>query len=289
MRGTVFFVFVVLFVPGLTLYSQEYDPWKQHAERRIKNNPDALFEKYLDSARTTGDFARKVDYMNRAIAFAKNAGLEKDFVTGNYFLAKIYFDNGDTKYARAHFDKAIGLIEKQDADNPLLAPKFEGKIYYDAGSNCSYKSDHPEALHYFKLCEKIAKENYLDSLLTISQRQIGNVYYYLGEIAKSTEYYYKSLEKARDLEMPQAIASALSNIGGNLDKMGRTDEAEEMYQKGLNIAQENKIPELVATISNNIGVLAFNKEEYDKAIDHYNIALSYAVKNNNVLGDLSNY
>lgn len=289
MKGIAVFFFVLLFVPGLSLFSQEFDPWKQHAEQRIKKNPDALYEKYLDSARTTGDFARKVDYMNRAIAYAKNAGIEKDIVTGNYFLAKIYFDHGDTKYAQAHFEKAIDLLKEHDADNPLLAPKFEGKIYYDAGRNYSYQSNHPKALHYFTLSEKIAKENNLDSLLTISLRQIGNVYFYLGEIAKSTEYYYKSLEKARELEMPHAIASALNNIGGNLDEMERVEEAEEIYKRGLKIAQENNIPELVAIISNNIGVLASNNEEYDKAIDHYNIALSYAVKNNDVLGKATYY
>ena len=271
------------------LNAQEFDPWKQHAEQRIDKNPDALFESYLDSASAAIAFAKQVDYLNKAIAAAENAGIKEDIVTGNYFLAKAYHEQGDTEYAKAHFEKAANILKEFDSDEKLLEPKLEAKIYYDAGINYSYQSNHPKALHYFTLTEKMSKQYGLDSLLAISLRQIGNVYYYLGELSKSSEYYHQSLEKSQAMGMHHAIASSLSNIGGNLDEMGRTDEAKEFYERGLKIAQQRNIPELVAIISNNMGVLYSGTEDYDKAIDNFNMALSYAVKNNDIIGKATYY
>lgn len=274
----IFFIAVLVFSKGS---GQTMDPWQQHAKQRAQESIHSVFGKFLDSANRTTNVSESIAYMNKAINSAESAGIKRDIVLGHYFLGKIYHEQGDTKYARAHFEKTSSILKESPE---LLKPYLLAQVYYDVAANYSYMSEHSKAMHYYSLSEQVASSNKLDSIATVALRQIGNVYYFLGDIATSTDYYYKSLQKAQALNMSKAIAAALNNIGGNFVDMDRDEEGQEMYRRSLKIAQSENIPELVAVVSNNMGVTAANNNEYDQAIDNFNIALSYAVKNNDIRG-----
>jgi signal transduction histidine kinase len=274
-----FFVFLFLLLAGFYSTAQE-DPYKRHAESR-NHQLTGDYRQYIDSAGMVDSKIEKRKYLEMALLEAEEKQSVKGILNSNYRLGKLYHDQGDTQKALEYYERVTALLEK----HPDVLESFrEATVFYDVAINYSYLSKYTQALKYFTRSEQIAREEQTDSLLSLTLRQIGNVYHYLNDLSNSSDYYYKALRIAQENNLPELEASAMNNIASNMVDLNQAQEGEEMYRRSLEIARKHGLANLVAVVSNNLGVNASENEKYDKALDYYHIALSYAVKNDDIMG-----
>lgn len=257
------------------------DPYDRHAEKRANISSSGDYISFIDSADRATEGVVKLDFLKKARAEAENEGTPEGIIISNYRLGKLYHNQGDTREALNYYNRVAEMLEEH---KEAVSSGQRAEIYYDIAMNYSYLSEHTQALHYFTRSEQLAREQQLDSLLSLTLRQLGNVYFYLDDLAHSSDFYYKSLRIAKENQLPELEASAMNNIASNMVNMNQEEEGEEMYRKSLKIAQDNGFANLVAVVSNNLGTLAAEKGQTEKALDYFHIALSYAVKNDDILG-----
>lgn len=232
---------------------------------------------YFDSIKNSDTQLQKEYYARKALKKSRDKNNPEGIAMSFYHLGKISQNQGNTTDASNYYTKAVKIAEK----NPeLLTPKDRALLYKDYANNFLSMSSYQNALKYYIRTNKITKENGFREIEMNTTRKMGNVYFYLDDYERSSEYYYQSLSIAREIEDQRGVAFALNNIASNLNSSGNIDEALKIYKKGLKIAQQNNIAEAIGIFSNNMGDIYMKKGDRESALDHFSMGLSWANKNN---------
>jgi len=235
------------------------------------------YQSYLDSVEQTDTHIQKVFFAKEALKVSQANNDKTGEALALYQLGKLANAEGNTSEAKGFYTNAVDIVED---NSEVLSPREQADLYKKHAENFSSRSSYRKALKYFLKSNRLAKEHGLKEIEMHASRKIGNVYYYLDDFDKSSQYYYQSLSIARDIDNPRGISYALNNIASNLSATNELDEALEMYKKGLKIARDNNLAEAIGYFSNNMGEIYLQRGDRESALDYFSMGLSYANKNN---------
>ncbi len=145
-----------------------------------------------------------------------------------------------------------------------------------------------------QLLKQVANQNGVEKLHTLNQ--LSSSYMQLDKRAEATDYANKALELARKLNVPEAEATALDNLGVVYESKYDYTNAMKSFVDGLKIRNNLKDEKGIATSKNNIGRIFYLQEDPASALENLNTALEIrrkigdkegAAETNKILGDVN--
>ena len=180
-----------------------------------------------------------------------------------------YYDRG-LEYSLAALD--LGRILK---DSLSIAKDLNnlGTTYVKMGITLEKNEVIRKALPYYNESREIAAAKH-DSLTEIKVlNNIGSVHSYLGEYAKSLEYFQLALDKAQRAQDAEEMSIILNNIGIVYSQIGNYEESTRYYQRVIDLALETKGKKVlweayfeIANAYRNQNLLPAALENYRKSI-----------------------
>ncbi len=132
---------------------------------------------------------------------------------------------------------------------------------------------HQEAIDITKvLLEKLYELDMYKEVITF-KLNIGNNYYYLGDMATAVNYFTEALELAEEHNYPGNIASIHTNLAAIHYARGNYLKSLDHYQTALTYFQKHKNPRNEGLAYLGIGNIYSSMGNFSKAIENYNIAL----------------
>jgi signal transduction histidine kinase/tetratricopeptide (TPR) repeat protein len=184
-------------------------------------------------------------------------------------LASLEERFGEVENAKAHFDKAIALMEQ--VENPTRLHL----VYNNFGVFHQRQGNYPEALGNYtkalKLAEKYKNKHAISSYLT----NIGNIYFYQNNFEKALEYYFKSSALQEETQNFRSLAITYNNIAGVYLAQKKYLKAIPLLKKAKLYHEQlqNKRGELSTSI--NLGISYMNLNDYDSSDFYYQKAIEY--------------
>ena len=213
---------------------------------------------------------------------------------------KIYSQLGDrfTKMAQHdsalfYYTKALELSENQSSN------KFKYIVYNQLGLLFTASGNYSISLeYYFKMLSMLDAESStehdttsLDNKYAGLYVQMGTCYFFMENLAKSLEYYQKSLEKVmQKATINPAYKESESQLVlyinmGSAHLSGRAfDKAQANFEKALEMSKPLNNQIYFGVLFNNLGIVYKEKKDYEKAFDYYNKALQIRKELNDSAG-----
>ncbi len=213
---------------------------------------------------------------------------------------KIYSQIGDrfTKMAQHdsalfYYTKALELSENQSSN------KFKYIVYNQLGLLFTASGNYSISLeYYFKMLSMLDAESStehdttsLDNKYAGLYVQMGTCYFFMENLAKSLEYYQKSLEKVmQKATINPAYKESESQLVlyinmGSAHLSGRAfDKAQANFEKALEMSKPLNNQIYFGVLFNNLGIVYKEKKDYKKAFDFYNKALQIRKELNDSAG-----
>lgn len=201
----------------------------------------------------------------------------------NEIAKKLQSNNPDS--ALAYFNEALKIAEEQGFYKEIadINASIGSAFYYRGGLDRVLKYYY-EALRNFELA------NDTEGLI-LQYFNIGLVFNSLNKFAKSREYYYKSLELAREQQKTSPdsqyniIISRIHNgIGVTLNTEGKYDTALYHFNKAIEISEKNDSKTVIPLAYNNIGNIHRLKGDYRIARSFYEKSLTIRKKQKDYKG-----
>jgi len=140
--------------------------------------------------------------------------------------------------------------------------------------------DSDSAFFYIDLLLGEAEEHKLPTQLITGYNLMGIAYDFRGNIAKSIDYYTKSLTLSEEIKDNRGIAMASNNIGLIYAQQEDFEEAIAYYEKSAALKKKLKDSTGLVKSYNNIGLSYVELNQYDLALDYYEKGLSLSEKIN---------
>ena len=125
--------------------------------------------------------------------------------------------------------------------------------------------------------KKIIQNNSLSKFfkkhLAYAFDNIGEIYYYEGDMIKAQEYFIKGLRIYEEVGDKRGVSGLLGNIGVIYEFQGNTRMALDYYEKSLKIESEIGDKQGMGYSLNNIGGIYRDQGNIYKAIDYYYMGL----------------
>ncbi|MCD4793602.1 MAG: tetratricopeptide repeat-containing sensor histidine kinase [Bacteroidales bacterium] len=174
-----------------------------------------------------------------------------------------------------NIDSLKSAVEKMPDDSVKVT------VYYKIA--VGLLRTNPEEMHkYAEKALKLADELDIKTEIAKSYHVLGIFYAERGDLKRSLEYFFKSLETLERIGDESRKGVALGAIARIYQLLENNEKALEYDLKALTIALNNKDSANLATNYNNVGADYNNLKKYDKAIKNYNNALVLAKKNKNI-------
>lgn len=173
-------------------------------------------------------------------------------------------------------------IEDVPQDSEIMLKEYENS-YNNKSKNASYFNNLGKILYkignydksldsYNKLLEILeTKEKTLEFVK--ASNNIGIIYNIKGQKRTALEYYKKSLDVAKKIELiktPKYMANLYNNIANIYNTPTSSDKALNYYNKSLNIfnndTKDNNIE--ISAIYNNLAIVYLNKKKYNEALTY---------------------
>uniref|UniRef100_UPI0037DC0BA3 tetratricopeptide repeat protein n=1 Tax=Zhouia sp. PK063 TaxID=3373602 RepID=UPI0037DC0BA3 len=118
----------------------------------------------------------------------------------------------------------------------------------------------------------------------------GNLSNYIKRDYDSAYYYYQQARKLYQiLEDDMSVANLTINLAIIQKDYKDYITSENLTFEVIKTATRLKNYSTLNSSFNNLGIIYNNLKEYDKALEYYSIAISYAIKNNDVLAEITDY
>jgi tetratricopeptide (TPR) repeat protein/DNA-binding CsgD family transcriptional regulator len=213
---------------------------------------------------------------------------------------KIYSQIGDrfTKMAQHdsalfYYTKALELSEYQSSNLFKYIVYNQLGLLFTASGNYSISLE-----YYFKMLSMLDAESStehdttsLDNKYAGLYVQMGTCYFFMENLAKSLEYYQKSLEKVmQKATINPAYKESESQLVlyinmGSAHLSGRAfDKAQANFEKALEMSKPLNNQIYFGVLFNNLGIVYKEKKDYEKAFDFYNKALQIRKELNDSAG-----
>ena len=131
------------------------------------------------------------------------------------------------------------------------------------------------------------KKQTADTSKLNSYLNIGQEYYYSGNIDSALNYYSIGLKKSIDLNLPKYICTFYSECGLMYREKGVYNKANEFLLSALKVADEQNFEIKKASCYNGIAIINSIQKNYDKAFEFYNKAMVIYQKKAKLSGQAS--
>ncbi len=119
------------------------------------------------------------------------------------------------------------------------------------------------------------KETKIEAMIAVSYSDIATISYYNENYKQATEYWEKSIELDDSIGKKSRMANNLSNLGLAYIEDGNMIKAENALLKALSISTETNEGAIKASTYINLTKLEYQKKNYKKAIEYNNLAAKY--------------
>ncbi len=215
---------------------------------------------------------RALDYFKQSLDLSLNYK-EYEAAAFNYSdIGNIYFAQNLFPEARQFYWNGIKLANSHE--NELFNSRVATTILYSNIGLC-YKSENNnlEALKYFQIAFKTAKDNKIEVSKAICLRYIGAQYVQIKDIKNALNNYYQAIEIFKKLNLHAQVAETYHKIGNCYTEFGDYDKALEIHlisRKLLqNIGYSKDLTDDQLSISN----IYFLKNKYYEALREANLGL----------------
>jgi len=135
--------------------------------------------------------------------------------------------------------------------------------------------------------KNILKKQTADTSVLNNYLNIGQEYYYSGNIDSALNYYSIGLKKSINLNLPKYICTFYSECGLMYREKGIYNKASEYLLNALKVADEQNFEIKKASCYNGIAIINSIQKNYDKAFEFYNKAMVIYQKKGKLSGQAS--
>ncbi len=165
------------------------------------------------------------------------------------------------------------------------------------------KTDTEKAIIYNKISDKYLDYDfsksrlYADSALLVAPKNcdkkiisdvyinIGNSFYFKGDLDSTLYYYTKSYNEIKNTDNKKEIASSLNRMGLIYESKSEYQTASEYFMKSLKLFEEIESQLGIANVYNNLGIINDRLLNSNKSLEYYNNALTIYQKGNDKIGE----
>ena len=182
-----------------------------------------------------------------------------------YYAGRVASDLGDAPQALDYFGKAL------EAMSEGAVTDLRSRVVSQMGTLFYRQRMYPEALEMYK--QSLACDSVLgDSVgMAFSLRDVGAVYYILGDVGSALSYYLRAYEICRIVPSSGVLGSIEDRIAGLYMSMQRPDSAKHFLQAALRDGDRMERPGICVTA----GTYYQKQNELDSAAWYYREVLRY--------------
>ena len=206
-----------------------------------------------------------------AIADFQKAQVELDkakkYINGNKNIDfKLNIKSIDLLISQEKFDKANQKIILLETEALKLRNIYQQGVCLRLKAQIQlYTGNLTKSSEYYFKALEKFKEIKLIPMVAISYGDIATISYYNENYKQATEYWEKSIELDETIGKKNRMANNLSNLGIAYIEDGNLAKAETSLMKALSISNEIKDDAIKASTHDNITKLEYSKKNYRKA------------------------
>ncbi len=241
-----------------------------------------------DSLNTITTDSLKVNYIIdkiinplEAIADFQKAQVELDkakkYVNGNKNIDfKLNTKYIDLLISQENFDKANHQIKLLETEALRLRNIYQQGVCLRLKAQIQlYIGNLTKSSEYYFKALEKFKEIKLIPMIAISYSDIATISYYNENYKQAAEYWEKSIQLDESIGKKNRMANNLSNLGIAYIEDGNLAKAETSLMKALSLSNEIKDDAIKASTHVNLTKLEYSKKNYRKAIEYNNLAAAY--------------
>lgn len=188
-------------------------------------------------------------------------------------IAKIYFH-----YKRFN-DSYVLLknIEEVSKNNSLDEIQ---KLSYSLHALLSLeRGDYPLALQSMLLSKPIIEATNDPNRISILYNSLGVIYYHLGDLATSLDYYLQSLQTKFHEDYSSQDCITLMNIASIFIQQSDLDSAKDFALKALSVAERLSIEKYIAQTKNKLSTIVSLQKDYNYGLQLVNDTITFYERN----------
>jgi class 3 adenylate cyclase/tetratricopeptide (TPR) repeat protein len=169
---------------------------------------------------------------------------------------------GKPDLAKAHFDEAMALFERQGLTHAAARVSARvGYLLWDSGRV-------EDAVELMDRAFQIASQEEHDADFAQLAAELGRVLFFSGQTEAATEPIETALDIAESLWLPEVLSQALNTKSLTLLARGRPQECVALLEYALKIALENDIPSAALRAYFNLAELSIQYDRFEEGRDH---------------------
>lgn len=141
-----------------------------------------------------------------------------------------------------------------------------------------------KAFDYAKTALALAKKGNNQQKVAVCLNYLGDLYWFSGDYAKSSDHYYKALKIYEALKDKAGIADCYRNIGWIYQGQQLYNQTLEYYFKSLAINQELNLVKKVIANYDDLGIVYKYMGNYPEALKYCNKTIQLSKENNSTKG-----
>ncbi|PVD54191.1 hypothetical protein DC498_02065 [Terrimonas sp.] len=193
------------------------------------------------------------------------------------------FSQEDTAHLKALYDRVLDFDEAK-SDSVLFYARYiqqsSGELNFNKGAVLSLrlngiynelKNEYDSAISYYYKSLEEARKLKMPEYEISALGDLAIAYYNINQFEKTKELYELALELAINRKEASSIFTNSSNLGSIYNKLGYPDSALKYLQQAQEIAEQFKPMFDVSSVNNNIGNAWFHKKQWNKALQYFTI------------------
>lgn len=246
------------------------------------------FDVIYDSLKAIPNDSLKVNFIIRKIVDPLENSNDFKKAETELFKAKKYINGNDNlafKINRKYIELLISQEKYEEATTKISNLEIEAQKLdnsYRLGYCLRLKAqiqlylgNLSKSTEYYFQALTKFKETKNDALISLAYSDIAVISYYNENYKQAAEYWEKSIELDAISGKQNRTANTLSNLGLAYIEYGNLTKAETTLQKSLSLAKENNEKSVEASAYTNLTKLEYTKKNYKKAIEYNNLAAQY--------------
>jgi len=200
--------------------------------------------------RYLGEMGRAVEYYEQAAAIRKRIGDERGYANTLRNLANIHTVRGEYAEAERQLTEALKLLERL-GDKPGIAD-----LYNEFGVLAEERGSYEEVLGHYQKALRVRRDLGNDVALAQSFGNVGFACYLLGRYDDALVYWQQGLDLAKKSGDPAGVVLATQNLGLLATAKGEWDDAVKSFLTTARSSRELDMNEANALALGQLGRLA---------------------------------